>query len=457
MDGFTIPIHSLTLKTFTRVMIIIAIAFFLIFGAFGIALLVPLSTVQPTVSSSPYSSNVSVSDQVAVASLGQQYMDALFHQNYAVMWSMLYPQMQVTWANQDAFAHYLQMRFENYTLQSFSLGKVSQLSFWINPETMVEYKNVEVMPISLRLISQLTHEQQAQLAPQFQQPDQLQQNIPFVVQHVVKQGKDRNDQWFILKGGPADPEAPILPPFAPVSRSVPVPILMYHYISNAPTNDANPVLRQSLSVSPQHFNQQLDYLKQRGFHSITFNQLMNALYYGVSLPSKPIILTFDDGYIDGYTTAYPTLKAHGFSGMFYIITGKVGWRGQMNWDQLREMLSNGMQMGSHTVHHVEMGHIYRASVNLADQELQLSQNQMQDHLGISIQHFCYPNGDPFKGHNESLQQQVVALLAAHGYIDATTDPGPTGIMQQSLAPFVLLRLRVDGRSSLQEFMEMVGG
>src|SRR5262249_36809207 len=148
----------------------------------------------------------------------------------------------------------------------------------------------------------------------------LLQNIPFVVQRV-QQNNGANDQWFVLKGGPTDPEAPILPPLTPTSRTSAVPILMYHYISGVPTNDPNPVLRQSLSVSPELFNQQLDYLKQQGFHSVTLNQLINALYYGFSLPSKPIILTFDDGYLDGYTAAYPALKAHGFSGVFYIITG----------------------------------------------------------------------------------------------------------------------------------------
>jgi peptidoglycan/xylan/chitin deacetylase (PgdA/CDA1 family) len=402
-----------------------------------------IHTLTPTVIATP---------PTEAALLGQQYMNALLQQKYAVMWLMLHPQIQAMWPDQGTFGRYLQMRFENYKLQRFSLGKVSLLSSWINPETLIEYEDVENIPISLQLVSRLTPQQQAQLAPQFQQPDQLLQNIPFIVQRV-HQNNGTSDQWFVLKGGPADPEAPILPPLTPINRTSAVPILMYHYISGVPVNDPNPALRQSLSVSPELFNQQLDYLKQQGFHSVTLNQLMNALYYGLPLPSKPIILTFDDGYLDGYTAAYPALKAHGFSGVFYIITGKVGWQGQMNWDQLREMLANGMQMGSHTVNHRDMGNTYLASVDLANQEAQVSQKDLQDHLGISIQHFCYPNGGPFKGKNTSLQEKVAALLAANGYIDATTDPGPTGVTQSSLKPFALLRLRIDGRSSLQSFID----
>ena len=399
---------------------------------------------QPTVTSSNY--------QAEVTAVGKQYMNALLQQKYDVMWSMLHPQVQAQWSDEQAFASYLKAHFQGYTLQSFSSGTVSQLSFWVNPETMVQYNTVQLMPISLQLKSQLPPQQQARLAPQFQHPSSIFQNLPFIVQLDPSSATGANQHWLILSGGPADPEAPILPPTTLISRTVKVPILMYHYISVVPANDPNPVLRQGLSVSPQLFNQQLDYLKQQGFHSITVNQLMNALYYGAPLPSKPIIFTFDDGYLDAYTNAYPALKAHGFSGMFYIITGKVGWQGQMSWNQMREMLANGMQMGSHTVHHVDMGTTYLASVMQATQEVQVSQADMQSHLGIVVQHFCYPNGGPFKGHNLLLQQEVVALLAANGYVDATTDPGPTGVMQSDIAPFVLLRLRMSGRSSFQYFV-----
>ncbi|MBV9229997.1 MAG: polysaccharide deacetylase family protein, partial [Chloroflexi bacterium] len=295
---------------------------------------------QPTVTSSNY--------QAEVTAVGKQYMNALLQQKYDVMWSMLHPQVQAQWSDEQAFASYLKAHFQGYTLQSFSTRSVSQLSFWVNPETMVQYNTVQLMPISLQLKSQLPPQQQAQLAPQFQQPSTIFQNLPFIVQFDPSSATGANDHWLILSGGPADPESPILPPTTYVYNAIKVPILMYHYISEVPANDPNPVLRRSLSVSPQVFNQQLDYLKQQGFHSITFNQLMNALYYGAPLPSKPIIFTFDDGYLDAYTTAYPALKAHGFSGMFYIITGKVGWQGQMSWGQMREMLANGMQMGSHT-------------------------------------------------------------------------------------------------------------
>jgi peptidoglycan/xylan/chitin deacetylase (PgdA/CDA1 family) len=462
MKAFITPTRSRSYWIVTKVMMVGLIVVLLLFATAGAYLLISVSLpkTSPISQASTKSTNYSMasmtsasnSDAAEVTALGTQFMDALLNQKYAGMWSLLHPQIQAMWHDQTTFTHYVQMRFENYTLLSFSLGTVGQLSSWTNPETMVQYKNVEMMPISLHMLSQLTPQQQAMLAPQFQQPDQLLKNIPFIVQRVANQSKN---QWLVLKSGPVDAEAPILPPLTTASRNVNVPILMYHYISGVPVNDPDPVLRASLSVSPPLFNQQLDFLQQQGYHSITLNQLMNALYYGVPLPNKPIILTFDDGYLDAYTDAYPALKAHGFSAMFYIITGFVGQQTQMSWDQMREMLANGMQMGSHTVHHANLGLAYMASAAQVNQELQVSQTDMQNQLGISIQHFCYPFGSPFTGNDTTLQQNVVGLLAANGYIDAVTDPGPTGVTQSSTAPFVLLRLRNDGRSSLQDFMNML--
>jgi len=233
-----------------------------------------------------------------------------------------------------------------------------------------------------------------------------------------------------------------------VRKVVQVPILMYHHISDAhPTN----LLDWSLTVTPAHFSQQLDYLKAHNYHTITFNQLFAALYYNGPLPRHPIILTFDDGYEDVYRFAFPILQAHGFSGMFYIITGVVGWKGYLNWIEIRRMLADGMQVGSHTIHHVNIGSTLLYSLTVAQEELQQSLAQLQRELGVVIQQFCYPSGEPFRHGSLALQQRVVALLAADGYIGATTDPGQTGIVQSSDTPFVLLRIRVDGRESFPGF------
>jgi peptidoglycan/xylan/chitin deacetylase (PgdA/CDA1 family) len=388
-------------------------------------------------------------DAQEVTALGQQYMNALLNQQYSIMWSLLHPQVQAAWPDETSFSNYWQRRFQGFTLQNFTLGQAHSLSFWVNPETMTRYNQVEVLPISLQLSAQVPADQISRLPTPDQHASQLFQNLPLIAQRATPQtGRAIPEQWLILSGGPADLEAPILPPITPVSKTITMPILMYHHITNIPTHD---LLDLSLTVKPTVFSQQLDYLKQHGYHTITYNQLFDFLYYNGPLPSKPIILTFDDGYDDAYKFAYPILQAHGYSGTFFIITGKVDWKGQVTWNELREMLANGMQMGSHTITHRDMGAVWLFSHAEAQQELQQSQQSLETQLGIVIQQFCYPAGEPFHTGKPYVQQAIMSLLAQDGYVGATTDPPPVGMTQSTQKPFILLRVRVDGRESLPAF------
>ncbi|WP_052887869.1 polysaccharide deacetylase family protein [Thermogemmatispora carboxidivorans] len=380
--------------------------------------------------------------------LAQRYLTALLHHDYDTMWSLLAPARRALWPNEQTFAHFWQARFAHYTLQGFSLGLPSQLSHWIDPETMTSYSNTLTVPASLQLVPDATLSKAANVPPEDRHPASVYHNLPFIVEGSPSQGNEQ-PHWHVLSGGPADPEAPILPPPQPVARSIAVPILMYHHVSPAPTHN---LLDFSLTVTPRTFAAQLDYLKSHGYHTITFNQLFNALYFDAPLPPHPIILTFDDGYEDVYRYAVPLLQAHGFSGMFYIITGFVGATGYMSWNEVRNLLAQGMQVGSHTVHHTSLGWIIIGDPQLTQQELQASQATLQQHLGIPIQQFCYPSGEPFRHGTPLEQARITTMLAADGYVGATTDPGPTGWLQQSTQPFALLRIRVDGRENLAEFI-----
>jgi peptidoglycan/xylan/chitin deacetylase (PgdA/CDA1 family) len=410
----------------------------------------PAAVITPAVTTPTVTST---DDADEVKALGQQYMNALLNQQYDTMWSLLHPQVQAMWPDETSFSNYWKTRFQGFTLQQFMLGQVHSLSFWVNPETMTRYDQVAVLPISLQLSPQVSDNQLSLLPTPDQNPSQLFHNLPLIAQRTtIRTGRETADQWLILSGGPADLEAPILPPITPVSRTINMPILMYHHITDVPTHN---VLDLSLTVTPNVFGQQLDYLKRHGYHAITFNQLFDFLYYNGPVPSKPIILTFDDGYDDAYKFAYPILQKHGYSGMFYIITGKVGWKGQATWDQLSEMLANGMQMGSHTITHRNMGEVWRISHQEAQQEFYQSRQDMQTQLGIVIQQFCYPTGEPFHHEKPVVQQAIMALLEQDGYIGATTDPPPVGMTQNSQKPFILLRVRVDGRESLQEYFNSI--
>jgi peptidoglycan/xylan/chitin deacetylase (PgdA/CDA1 family) len=386
-----------------------------------------------------------------IQNVALKFMQALLDQQQIVMWSLLHPQIQSKWPNETAFATFLQNRFKGYTLQGFELGNVQKLSYWVDPETMISYTKLEEIPVSLLLTPRIAPSQGSGFPPEDLHPSQLFQNLPIIMQYS-RNLDDKGGNWLILDGGPADLEAPILPPMTPINRIIQVPILMYHHVTPFVSTDRLSDYIRTWVVSPDSFSQQMDYLTAHHYHTITFNQLFDALYYGGPLPSKPIILTFDDGDDDHYQYVYPILLAHHFSGMFYIITGWVGWYGRMTWSQIHEMLLHGMQMGSHTVHHVNLSRLFYISDAAVQQELQQSQLTLAKNLSINVQQFCYPYGEPLEGHNWFLRQKIMAMLASDGYVGATTAFGMTGSLQDSSYPFALLRIPVYGNEWFQGFV-----
>lgn len=389
--------------------------------------------------------------QVGIHQVANQYMNALLAHDYAKMWSLLQPQIQQKWGDEGTFATFWEKRFQAYNLQRFTLAQGSKLASWTDPENMQSYQNVQQIQVSLQL--QPKDPAKVPQVAEALQPSKIYQNLPFIAQQLpAAKASNKNIPWAVLAGGPADLEAPILPTMLPTLNNVNVPILMYHHISNIVPTD---ILGHSLTVNSKNFVAQLDYLQKKHYHTITFNQLFNALYYGAPLPRHPIILTFDDGYTDSYTWALPALKKYGFSGTFYIISGVIGWHGYMSLKQLKSMLANGMQIGSHTVHHVDMGQLVNFNPGEAQKELVNSRATLEKDLGKVIQQFCYPSGEPFRHGSLQTQKTIVAMLARDGYIGATTDPGVTGTIQSSDAPFDLLRIRMDGRDPALIFTEQL--
>jgi peptidoglycan/xylan/chitin deacetylase (PgdA/CDA1 family) len=137
-------------------------------------------------------------------------------------------------------------------------------------------------------------------------------------------------------------------------RRMRVPILMYHYVSEVPV-DADET-RINLTVTPAAFEQQMDYLFSEGYSTIDLSQLVDALLTGALLPPKPVVLTFDDGYSDHYTTVFPTMRARGQTGTFFVITGTADQNvtGYLNWPQIVEMAAAGMALENHTRDHPDL-------------------------------------------------------------------------------------------------------
>ncbi len=253
--------------------------------------------------------------------------------------------------------------------------------------------------------------------------------------------------WKVLVAGPADLDAPVLVPAKPPVSHLIIPIFMYHHVSSLPTTN---LFDFNLTVTTADFNAQLNWLQRAGYHTITMTELFDTFYYGKALPAKPMILTFDDGYADVYTYALPVLLAHHYRGVFYIITGLIGKR-YVTWSEVQTLTRSGMQIASHTVHHVNIGQPPAGTTTQA--ELLDSKKTLEAELHEPIQFFCYPTGEPF--HHDSLAERRLVLtdLFNDGYLGATLDPTEfNSALQNSQTPYQLPRIRVSGGESLDAFI-----
>jgi peptidoglycan/xylan/chitin deacetylase (PgdA/CDA1 family) len=203
-------------------------------------------------------------------------------------------------------------------------------------------------------------------------------------------------------------------------RRVRVPILMYHYISDLPA-DADEI-RRDLTVIPAHFRAQMQYLKAQGYSTISLYQLYDALTKGAALPAKPIVLTFDDGYLDAYTNVFPTLQQSGFTGTFFIITGKPDNNapGYMNWAQIKQMADAGMSIEAHTKSHADLR---GRTQDFLVYEILGSLQSIEAHTGHAPRMFAYPSGRYDAETLRVLRQLPVwmAVTTEHGDRATSTD------------------------------------
>jgi peptidoglycan/xylan/chitin deacetylase (PgdA/CDA1 family) len=225
-------------------------------------------------------------------------------------------------------------------------------------------------------------------------------------------------------------------------RSISVPILMYHYIRPLPSSYSD-WLGYKLSVSPASFHEQLDWLATNGYHPVDFSDL-RAYFAGTRvLPSKPVVITLDDGYADLYSTAYPLLKLYGFKAVAYIVTMFVGQSRYVTAEQIVEMDHNGIQIASHTLNHANLA---RTSQYLVTYQLTASKAWLEGLLQHPVLDFAYPSG--------KFSSQVVNALQATGYDTAVTEM--SGTYHSRDDRYTWTRVRVGGGESVAEFASSLG-
>lgn len=212
-------------------------------------------------------------------------------------------------------------------------------------------------------------------------------------------------------------------------RRIRVPILMYHYISEPPP-DAD-VYRIDLSVPPGLFREHLAYLRDAGYTSIRLEDLYAALQTGAVLPEKPVVLTFDDGYEDSYTNAWPLLREFGFTGTFFVMTSGPDHLnpGYLTPAQIGEMAAGGMRMESHTRDHPDLR---GRDGDFLVYQLLGAQESLAAWTGRTPLQFAYPAGE--------YDEAVLAMLRSLNVQTAVTTR--QGALHTTSAPLELPRLRI---------------
>ena len=231
-----------------------------------------------------------------------------------------------------------------------------------------------------------------------------------------------------------------------VHRAMRLPILMYHYISEPP--DGADAVRRDLSITPEQFEAHLQYLAAEGYTTITLHDLALALQIGYPLPPKPVILTFDDGYRDHYTNAFPLLVKYGHVGTFFLITSALDEENprHVTWDQVIEMHQAGMEMEAHCYTHVDLH--YR-TIDYLIWQMVGSKEAIEERINRPVRFFCYPSG-----RYDDLAIEVLHSAHYWGAVTVTL-----GVEHSSDRMFQIERIRIRGgedagdlQSVLERFM-----
>lgn len=171
-----------------------------------------------------------------------------------------------------------------------------------------------------------------------------------------------------------------------VPRGPKVPTVTYHHIRDLESGDA-PTLR-NISCPRELFLSHLSLLRERGLETVTFLDLQVFLEGRAPLPERPVILTFDDGY-DDHWFAFEELRRRGMKGVFFVVTSALGTPGRLSSEQVRAMTEAGMEIGSHSVSHVDLRGLRRKRQL---EEAAGSKRLLEELLGRSVISFCYPGG-----------------------------------------------------------------
>lgn len=228
----------------------------------------------------------------------------------------------------------------------------------------------------------------------------------------------------------------------------PLPILLYHRVVK--DNIKESVV--GIYVTEKVFDEQLSHLQKNNFKTITFFDISSALKGGKTLSEKNIILTFDDGYEDNFTTAFPLLKKYNSTAVIFLVTGQESniWDSEKNEpdakllseEQIKMMYEYGIEFGAHTLNH---SNLTKVNKNQLLKEIYNSKIHICKELQIPAISFAYPYGEC----NKMTKEAVKSLGFEFG---VATDSGPLNFLKDL---YQIRRQIIFSHTSLFQFKKKI--
>jgi peptidoglycan/xylan/chitin deacetylase (PgdA/CDA1 family) len=217
---------------------------------------------------------------------------------------------------------------------------------------------------------------------------------------------------------------------------------MYHVTQSAPPGAANP----DLFLPARTFGAQMRDLARRGYHGVTLGQVFDYWRHSYALPSKPVVVSFDDGYASQYKEAFPVLRKLGWAGVLNLAVHNERVNGGMPLSELKKLVAAGWEINAHTINHVDLTRVDAATLK---HEVAGSRRIIRRQLYVPVDFFCYPSG--------RFNAAAIAAVKRAGYLGATTtQPG----LARRAAPYTLNRIRIagtDGPTAPAEKIRAAGG
>ncbi|MGH7697790.1 MAG: polysaccharide deacetylase family protein [Candidatus Dormibacteria bacterium] len=396
--------------------------------------------------------------------LASGFMAQLVQARYLAQWVELAPAAQALWPTEQARAAMLSQKFAGAAQPTvFTAGAPTLLASFTMPDDPAQtFHDLLAVPVTLQFAAPASM-QPTGVATQLGMGEVVLQVGHSSLPPQAHAGRASAPTLVVLGEGPASADGPLVLPAHPLPRSATVPILMYHVVGPPPlraqwTSQFGYALENSLTVPPAQFQAQMARLSAEGASPISLPRLADYLLYGLPLPPKPVVLTFDDGRQGPYVYALQVLAHYGYTATFFVPSGLVGKTVETSTGQnLQTYLTpaevtllahSGFWVEDHTLYddHALWGATTAAVAAL----VAAPDASLERWTGVPVQFIAYSGNWPYPTAAQvgPAELQLFPELQAVGLVGGAADSRIGGYQEQTGGLWQLPRLRVSPNEPL---------